>query len=319
MLEKLNLNSLNSKKLLSTFELELFVELIGNYIQWEFILDILKIENDEDLIIQRIDKKSKNLMLESRKIIPKINRFDWILRKRLKQKNIDEYINKSFLYPVFLWLLSLNILTFMLIYILPSIVNSFSQLTNLNKTLEMLILIAQLLIGVEWGILLICIYFVITVKDKQILSIYKYLYRKIPNNIWVYYVSYIYLSDLLYLLNLNINIEDILNILKYSHSIINRDISINVKLCLKNGQSIKNSFDLIDLTFIKLIKIDDFERKFEKRLDNYLNVLHKQIEINIKKISNYFMLIVYVQIGLMVFLVYSVLLYPLKLIEGMNI
>ena len=319
MLEKLNLNSLNSKKIFSTFELELFVELIGNYIQWEYILDILRIENDEDLIIQKIDKKSKILMFESKNIIPKINRFDWILRKRLKQKSIDEFINKSFLYPVFLWLLSLNILTFMLIYILPSIVNSFSSITNLNQTLETLILISQLLIGVEWGILLISIYFIITIKDSKILSIYKFLYRKIPDNIWVYYVSYMYLSDLLYLLNLNIKIEDILNILKYSHSIINKEISNNVKLCLRNGQSIKHSFDLIDFTFIKLIKIDDFERKFEKRLDNYLNVLHKQIEINIKKISNYFMLVVYIQIGLMVFLVYSVLLYPLKLIEGMNL
>lgn len=319
MLEKLNLNSLNSKKMFSTFELELFIELISNYIKWEFILDILKIENDENQIIHRIDYKSNNLILESKNIIPKINRFDWILRKRLKQKNIDEYINKSFLYPVFLWLLSLNILTFMLIYILPSIVSSFSSLTNLNGTLEALIWIAQLIIGVEWGILLIGIYLIVTVKDKQILTLYKYLYRKIPDNIWVYYVSYIYLSDLLFLLNLNINIEDILNILIYSHSIINKEISNKVKSNLKNGQSIKNSFDLIDSTFIKLIKIDDFERKFEKRLNNYLNVLHKQIEINIKKIANYFMLVVYIQIGLMVFLVYSVLLYPLKLIEGMNL
>lgn len=98
-----------------------------------------------------------------------------------------------------------------------------------------------------------------------------------------------------------------------------KEISSIVKLNLQKGQSIKNSFDLIDQTFIKLIKIDDFERRFEKRLDNYLNVLHKQIEINIKKISNYFMFIVYIQIGLMVFLVYSVLLYPLKLIEGINL
>lgn len=319
MLEKLNLNSLSSKKMFSTFELELFIELIGNYIQWEFILDILNLKNDENLIIKKIDNKSMNLMNQCKNIVPKLNRFDWILKKRLKQKNIEELINKSFLYPIFLWLLSLNMLTFMLIYILPNIVNSFSNISNISKNLNYLILVAQLIIGIEWGILLVGLYLLKSMKDRQIFSFYRYLFNNFPNNVWVYYVSFMYLSDLLYLLSLNIHIEEILNILKFSHSVIHKEISSIVKLNLQKGQSIKNSFDLIDQTFIKLIKIDDFERRFEKRLDNYLNVLHKQIEINIKKISNYFMFIVYIQIGLMVFLVYSVLLYPLKLIEGINL
>ncbi len=319
MLEKLNLNSLKTKKKFTSFELELFIELISNYIQWELVLDILRIENNENLLIHKIDKNYTYMINQSKNILPKMNRFDWILRKRLKQKTIDEYINKSFLYPVFLWLLSLNLLTFMLIYILPNIINSFSNITNLSESLNFLILIAQLIIGVEWGILLIGLYLVISTKDKQRLSLYKYLYNRFPNNVWVYYESYLYLSDLLYLLNLNLNIDNILNILKNSHSIIHKEVSNNIKLSLQKGQSFKNSFDLIDHTFIKLIKIDDFERKFERRLDNYLNVLLKQIEINIKKISNYFMFIVYVQIGLMVFLVYSVLLYPLRIIEGMNL
>ena len=76
---------------------------------------------------------------------------------------------------------------------------------------------------------------------------------------------------------------------------------------------------ILDITFIKILKIDDFDRKLPDRLSNYLNVLIKLIELNIKKYANYCMTFVYIQIGFMVVLVYSVLLYPLKLIEEINL
>ena len=63
MLEKLNLNSLKTKKKFTSFELELFIELISNYIQWELVLDILRIENNENLLIHKIDKNYTNSMI----------------------------------------------------------------------------------------------------------------------------------------------------------------------------------------------------------------------------------------------------------------
>jgi len=318
MLEKLNLNFMNINRRLNTFELELFIELINNHIQWDIILDIMKLKNDEQEIIKRIDPKYIDLNIHCLNVIPKVNRVDWKLKIRLRQKFIDEYVNKSFLYPVFLWLLSLNILTFMLIYLLPNLIYSFNTISKVSDHLSFFIKIAQFMIGFEWGVIILLMYLVLNLKSKQIINLYQYFYIKFPNNIWIYYISYMYLSDFHYLLNLNISIDEIMNILKYNNSIY-KQISENVIKCLKNGNSIKNSFSLIDQTFFSLIKIEDFERKFGERLENYLKVLNKQLELNIKKYSSYFMTLVYIQIGLMVFLVYSVLLYPLKLIEGMNL
>lgn len=319
MLEKLNSIFLNTKKKFNTFELELFIELISNYIQWEFILDIMNLENNEEEIIKKIDSNSLDLIEHTKDVLSKVNRIDWLLKNRLRNKKIDDFIQKSFLYPVFLWLLSLNILTFMLIYVLPNIISSFNQIVSVNNMLNILIILTQLIIGVEWGILLLSMYLVLNTKERKIFDFYQYLYQRYPNNIWVYYSSYLFLSEFLYLLNQSLNIDQIIKILKYSNSIVNREICSNLNKNLNNGQSIKSSFDLLDKTFIKLIKIDDFDQKFDTRLNNYLNVLNKKIEISIKKYANYFMTLVYVQVGLMVFLVYSILLYPLKIIEGMNL
>lgn len=318
MLEKLNLNFMNSDKKLSIFDLELFIELINNYIQWDIILDIMNLKNNEEQLIRKIDSKYSDLNNYSSRIIPKVNRFDWLLRKRIRQKYIDDFFSKCFNYPVLLWLLSLNILTFMLIYLLPSLINSFKLLSNINNSLYFFINLSQLIIGIEWGIIIIFLYLYLKVKDYNIVKIYHFIYTKFPKNIFVLYISYMYLSDFLHLLNLSISIDEIMNILMNTNSIY-RVISETIKENLNKGKSLKHSFVLIDSTFIRLIQIEDFERKFENRLENYLKVIYKQLELKIKKLSNHFMCVVYLQIALMVFLVYSVLLYPLKLIEGMNL
>lgn len=319
MLEKLSIHSFNTKKRFSIFEIELFIELIDNFINWNHILEIMKLENNELCIINKIDKKYKTLLNKSENVLTKTHRFNWILKRALNEKRIIDFFNKSFIYPIFLWLLSLNLLTFLLIYLLPSMIESFNTLSNQTNSFKYLITFSQFLVGLEWGVLLIAMYLKIKLNHKQIFKIYTYFYKKFPNNLWVYYVSYFYLSDFLYLLNQDISIEMIMNILKHYDSIIYTELSESILLKLKNGYSIKKAFSLIDLTFLKLLQIEDFERKFNDRLENYLKVLTKQIEINIKKYSSYFMTIVYIQIGLMVFLVYSVLLYPLKLIEGINL
>jgi len=317
MLEKLNLNFLNSDKKFNVYDIELFIELINNYIQWDIILKIMNIKN-ENQIIERIDKRYSILNNQSSSKIPKVNRFDWLLRKRLRHKTFDDYVNKCFTYPILLWLLSLNILTFLLIYLLPNLINSFDLISKVKNNLHFYLNLTQLIIGFEWGLILLFIYIVLNIKDKSVIMIYKFIYMRYPNNIFVSYVSFMYLSDFLYLLNLNISINEIMNILCHSNSIY-RNISDTVKENLNLGKSLRNSFILLDETFLKLIQIEDYERKFENRLEKYLKVIYKQLEIKTKVLSNYFMSIVYIQIAFMVFLVYSVLLYPLKLIEGMNL
>lgn len=319
MKEKLNIPFISSNKKFNQFEIELFIELLNNQIHFDQILEIMKLDNNEINIIKYIDSNNMNYIIDSKDELSKVHRFNWALNRKLNHNRINDSFKKAFTYPIFLWLLSLNLLTFLLINILPTMLQSFSQFTNTTNIYDSLIKLSQLLIGVEWGIILLGLGIKLKINNNQILKLYEFIYKHYPDNLWVYYFSYHYLFDFLYLVNLDIHTSKILSILNRNDSILFQELSRKVLFNLNEGKSFKESFDLLDITFIKILKIDDFDRKLPDRLSNYLNVLIKLIELNIKKYANYCMTFVYIQIGFMVVLVYSVLLYPLKLIEEINL
>lgn len=319
MLEKLSILSIKTNQKLNVFELELFIELLNNQIHWDQILEIMRLQNDDKFILRRIDKNAICINDISQNHIPKIHRFDWIIKRVLQKKWLIDILKKSFMYPIFLWLISLNLMTFLVMYILPSTLNTFNSFANTSQTLNSIMIFVQFIIGLEWGILIINIGLFYSIKIRNINYLYKKLYIKTKRNLLVNILSFIYLFDLLYLLNLDLNIESIMNILKMIEYPMYFEISERVQSNLKQGQSIKFSFDYLDLTFLKLLTIDDFERKMNDRINQHLNILKKQIEIGIKKYAMIYISFVYIQIGMMVLMVYSVLLYPLKLLEGMNL
>lgn len=319
MLEKLNFRFIKVNKKLDIYELELFLELLKNHLSWEQILDILNIPNNEVLILKRIDNDAYIINQICNNKINKADRIRWLIHRTITKRLIIQQFNKSFIYPIFLWLLSLNLITFLMLYIMPSTIRTFNSFSNINNSLNNLILVIQFIIGVQWGMILIIMFVVSTYKYKKITSAYLKLFNKNNKNIFVYLVSYLYLIDLVSLMNLNLNIDTQMNILKQIEFPMYLNISDKVIDNLKKGVSIKHAFDYLDSTFLKIIAIEDYERKMDERIFNYLIVLRKQIDISIKKYANLFTSIVYIQIGVMVFIVYTILLYPLKLLEGMNL
>lgn len=319
MLEKLNFRSIKINKKLDIYELELFLELLKNHLNWEQIIEILSLSNNESLILNRIDKNAYKLNQYCMNKINKADRIYWVIYRTITKRLLIQQFNKLFIYPIFLWLMSLNLITFLMLYIMPSTINTFNSFSNINNSLNILIIVIQFIIGVQWGLILILMFIISTFKYKKITSIYIKLFDKNKKNIVIYLISYLYLIDLVSLMNLNLNIDTQMNILKEIEFPMYLNISNRVIDNLKKGVSIKYAFEYLDPTFLKIIAIEDYERKMEERINNYLIVLKKQIEISIKKYANLFTALVYIQIGIMVLIVYSILLYPLKLLEGMNI
>jgi len=319
MLEKLNFRSIKIKKKLDIYELELFLELLKNHLNWEQIIEILNLPNNENSILNRIDKNAYKINQFCMSKINKAERIYWLIYRTITKRLLIQQFNKLFIYPVFLWLMSLNLITFLMLYIMPSTINTFNSFSNINNSLNILILVIQFIIGVQWGGILVLMFIISTFKYKKITSIYMKLFDKNQKNIVIYLLSYLYLIDLVSLMNLNLNIDTQMNILKQIEFPMYLNISNKVIDNLKKGISIKHAFDYLDSTFLKIIAIEDYERKMEERINNYLIVLKKQIEISIKKYANLFTALVYIQIGIMILIVYSILLYPLKLLEGMNI
>lgn len=319
MLEKLSIRFLRRNKYLDIYELELFLELIENHINWDQILEIMNLPKNDEYLLNKINKDANRINLHNVNRINKADRIHWIIHRTIVKKIIIQQLNKSFLYPIFLWLVSLNLITFLLLYIIPTTIFTFNSISSINNSLSILVLITQFIIGVQWGIILILMFLVTTLKYKKITTFYLKLFEKNKKNLFVYLISYIYLFDLLSLMKLNLNIDTQMNILKDIELPMYLVISESVINNLKNGNSIRVAFNYLDPTFSKIISVEDYERKMEVRIQNYLKVLWKQLEFSIKKYANIFTAIVYIQIAVMVFIVYSILLYPLKLLEGMNL
>jgi len=319
MFEKLSIRFLQRNKYLDIYELELFLELIENHINWDQILEIMNLPKNDENLLNKIDKSANRINLLNSNRINKVDRIHWIIHRTIVKKLIIQQLNKSFLYPIFLWLVSLNLLTFLLLYIIPTTISTFNSISSINNSLNILVLITQFIIGVQWGIILILMFLVTTLKYKKITTFYLKLFEKNKKNLFVYLISYLYLFDLLSLMKLNLNIDSQMNILKDIELPMYLMISESVINNLKNGNSIRVAFNYLDPTFSKIISVEDYERKMEVRIQNYLKVLWKQLEVSIKKYANIFTAIVYIQIGVMVLIIYSILLYPLKLLEGMNL
>jgi len=319
MLEKLNIHFYKDNKKFNEFELEIFIELINNHINWINILEIMELKNDDHLILNKIDKSAYYINEISKINIQKTYRLKWIILRTLNKKWILKCFEKSFLYPIFLWMISINLITFLVIFVLPTTFDIFLTLSGSNEGNKALLLIIQFFIGIEWGVLLLLIINFYTINDKKISNLYIKFYRKNKKNIFVYILSYLYLFDFISLLKLDITFEKILNILKTIDYPMYSEISNHILSKLNEGISLKSSFIYLDSMFEKIISIDDFERKAIERIEDYIFILKKQIEINIKKYAMYFTSFVYIQIGIIVFVVYTVLMYPLKLLEGMNL
>jgi type II secretory pathway component PulF len=216
-------------------------------------------------------------------------------------------------------MISINLITFLVLFVLPSTFDIFLTLSNPNEGNKILLLIIQFAIGIEWGIILLFIISYYTLNNKKVSNLYIKLYSKNKKNIFVYILSYLFLFDFISLLKLDITFERVLNILKIIDYPMYLQVSSHILSNLNEGYSLKSSFIYLDPMFEKIISIDDFERKAIERIEDYLFILKKQIEINIKKYAMYFASFVYIQIGIIVFVVYTVLMYPLKLLEGMNL
>lgn len=319
MLEKLNIHFTKDRKKLDVYELEIFIELINNHINWDTILEIMEFKNNDQLILNKIDKSASYINEISKKDIQKTYRLKWIMLRIINKRWIFKCFEKSFLYPIFLWMISINLITFLVLFVLPTTFDIFSTITNQSDGNRIVLVLFQFIIGIEWGVLLLLIFNLYTFNMKKLSNLYIKLYTKNKKNIFVYLLSYLYLFDFISLLKLDIPFERILNILKNIDYPMYFELSHHIQTKLNEGVALKSSFIYLDPTFQKIITIDDFERKAIERIEEYLIILKKQLEINIKKYSMYFTAFVYFQIGFMVFVVYSILMYPLKLLEGMNL
>lgn len=236
-----------------------------------------------------------------------------VFKTKLNTIQRNSYINQIFAYPVLLYFLSLNLLSFVILSLIPSTYSSLQTLSTNHSTI--LLKFLQFFIGLEWGTLILILYALIRAHKFRHFEIYTSLYKRKSNNFITLWQSHVFVSNLHFLNRHSIPLHMTIEILSESASVIQRNIALNVKSKLEQGISLQHAFVFLDQQFGFTLGIEDFEHKIDVRLERYLLILEKQIRYRLKRFANVFAVFVYAQIGLMVILVYSTLLYPLQILE----
>jgi type II secretory pathway component PulF len=242
-----------------------------------------------------------------------INVMVLILKSKLNTIQRNSFINQIYAYPVLLYFLSLNLLSFVILTLIPSTYASI-QIINQDKPLFLLKFL-QFFIGLEWGALILILFLFSRFKQLPHFQIYMYLFKRKQNNLITLWQSHIFVSNLHYLNQNAIPLHTAMKILSESSTVIQKNLALNIHNKLEQGASLHESFDYLDEQLRYTLSIEDFERQIDDRLERYLHILEKQIRFNLKRFATLFSAFVYTHIGLMVILVYSTLLYPLQLLE----
>lgn len=294
-------------------QIELLLECIEHKLNMSEINRILGIdltlENWMSYLAENEQIRAKSLS----KHLHSISVMVLVLRSRLNTIHRNTYINQIFAYPVLLYFMSLNLLSFVILTLIPSTYASI-QIINQNQS-SFLLKFLQFFIGLEWGTLILLLFIASRFKLLPHFQIYMYLFKHKQNNLMTLWQSHILVSNLHYLNQNSIPLHTAIKILSESSTVIQKNLALSIQSKLEQGSSLQAAFDYLDDQLRNTLSIEDFERKIDDRLERYLLILEKQIRFNLKRYANIFSVFVYSHIGLMVILVYSTLLYPLQLLE----
>lgn len=294
-------------------QIELLLECIEHKLNFEEIKNILGIDIEIDTWMQYLTEREQSNVNALRKHLHSMDVMTYIFKSKLNTLQRNAFINQIFAYPVLLYFLSLNLLSFVIMSLIPTTYSSLQVLNRNHSSILMNFL--QFFIGFEWGILILLLYLLIHKQKLPHFKMYTSMYARRMNNLFTLWQSHTFVSNLHQFNRHAIPLHTVITILSENASVIQRTIALNIKIKLEQGIPLKDAFVYLDDRFRYTLGIEDFERKIDDRIEQYLHILEKQIRYHLRRYAGIFSAFVYGHIALMVILVYSTLLYPLQILE----
>lgn len=289
------------------------LECIENKLNFEEIQHILGVDLSQNKWMHYLSIREQDDVQNLSKYLHAMDVLVLVFKSKLNAIQRNSYINQIFAYPVILYFMSLNLLSFVMLSLIPSTYESLRSLTQQPSTF--LLNLLQFVIGLEWGVLIVLIYSFSRMQKLKHFEIYVFLFKRKKDNLFTLWQSHVFITSLHHLNTHSIPLHIAIEILSNSSSEIQKNIARKAQSKLEQGTALQHSFDYLDGQLAYTLGIEDFERKIDERFERYLHILEKQIRFQLKRYANRFSVFVYGHITLMVILVYSTLLYPLQLLE----
>lgn len=279
----------------------------------EGIYDVLGIDLNDAKVVNDLIKKESTFFRCLCKTCSKKDGLEIVLSSmeyRLKQ---NVHLMKAFAYPLFLYGLSLMMLTLLGLWILPNISDMLHSMRSESQPI--LINLMQFMIGAEWSFLLCGLLFVKFIYPKEKVNHYIWMSNHWKGNIWKIWLSILFLIDFNHLIKVGISLSEILDIMRNSGNSLIRYLTRNAQNRLKGGIPLGSAFEYLDEGLLRLMKIQENERKIGDRLESYGITLDRILTYKLNRISKSVLAFAYVQISVVVLIAYQMMFYPLNLLE----
>jgi len=237
-------------------QVELLLECIEQRLLMSEINRILNIDLSLDNWMFYLSENEQIRAKSLSKHLHSMNVMVLVLKSRLDAIQRNAFINQIYAYPVLLYFLSLNLLSFVILTLIPS---TYASIQSVNQTQSsFLIKFLQFFIGLEWGTLILILFIASRYKQLPHFQIYMYLFKRKQNNLITLWQSHILVSNLHYLNQNSIPLHTAIKILGESSNMIQKNLAISIQNKLEQGSSLQASFDYLDEQLRHTLSIEDF-------------------------------------------------------------
>jgi len=240
------------------------------------------------------------------------------LKRNKFRKNLEEKLRKNLTYPIVLMLTSLMISYFFIHFLIPQIMNSFSEF-EMQAQFQMFIDFIRIIQKVLFLFLFLISTFLIICRNHILkILLYSFSYKKFSKTIFFDWISLEFANLLSLLYQSGLSIQECfkaIHILK--RQVLLSNISYHILTQLEEGKSLRlgitNAKITKELKAYFLIAIESGD--FIGVLNDYLEFKELSFQKRLNKIAQILQLSSYLYISILLIIMYQIIFLPMQLIN----
>jgi len=287
-------------------------ELIDHGSDSDMIQDILGLDlNDESQIRRQLRKKAYLRYRRLCAVTDQRKALTVILKSIAQNKSLADQLFKATIYPLFLFGISLMMLMFVDRILLETFQTMLAFLGPLSETANYKIGL-EILIGMDFMLLVMGLILMGWIRYEPI-RLYTELSRRKPKNLWTGLISHEFCMKFFQFYRLGSSIDQIFILIQESSGPVLAQRCAMALQKLQGGAELYEAVFVIDPRLKSIFRLGDEGIDIEAYLDHHNQMQDRLLTRQIKKAGKALLALDYIQIALIIILIYQMMLKPIEM------
>lgn len=297
------------------FGIDIVAELLDKEIDSDEMKRILGLDlNDESQLRKLIPKKQYVRYRRLAMVSEQRKALSIVLISLRIENSMKSALIKAFLYPLFLFNLSL----IMMFFVDQILFRTFSSMLDfMGSGLEFTLFQNSIrgLISLDLVMIVMLSGFMIIVKQNP-LKAYSWIEKRWINNPWNQVNSFHFISKFLSFYKLGGSFDEIFNQIRWSSDLVLSNKCSIALTALRSGETLSSAVTLIDPKLQLYFKMNEEGIAIESYLNNFNQIQEVLINDRIKQVGKVILAYSYVKITVIIIVIYQMMLKPIEMMEN---